>query len=789
MCGAVKAGLLKFIINHPTANIQPSRSVVGYHHQHVKIPAGTQLGPYEISGIIAAGGMGEVYRARDTRLNRDVALKVLPKALSSDASLRERLQREGRAISSLTHPHICTLYDVGQQDGLDYLVMEYIEGETVAKAIERGPLPLDRVVRYGSEIADAVAAAHRAGIVHRDLKPGNVMLTKSGVKVLDFGLATARAEVVEPSTATVARPLTQAGQILGTLPYMSPEQLRGAPVDSRTDIFSLGIILYEMATGRQAFEGARRDTLPAVQPPALDALIKRCLADDPERRVQSARDVEFTLNDIGSTRASRKPAAMAVAAAIAVVVTVTAWLVMYRKQAPALPEHRPNTIAVLPFANLGADHSHDYLKLAIPDEITTILTYNQDLAVRPFSASRLFDANADPQLAAKKLNAVAIVSGHVMDASGRLNVTLEAIDVPQDKLLWRDMFEVATTDVVAMRSELGTRIQTGLMPRLAGTTAVRTTGAPKNPDAYVLFLRAAALSTDGEPNRQALQLLHQAVAIEGDYAPTWAAISFREYSDATYGTGGPAAKERAAEAAARALQLDPDLAVAATRQIVMRTEAGDTVQAYKEAKRLLEKRPRNGDAHFNLSYVYRYGGALNESAFECDTAIALDPGNRLFRSCATTFAYLRNQQRANEFFALDPDSLLVRRLQVSEAMRHHDLERAISISGPPLRDLLVAVRDHAPADVLNDATQVLVRRAAEAADGESDYGLALLLAACSRTNDSLALLRQALARNFCTYPAMDTDPLLDSVRKLPEYIAIREQAIQCHQRFMAAIHQ
>jgi len=248
--------------------------------------------------------------------------------LSSDAGLRERLQREARAISGLSHPNICTLYDIGEQDGVDYLVMEYLEGENLGETIARGPLPLDRVIRIGSEIAEAVAAAHRRGIVHRDLKPANVMLTKSGAKVLDFGLAL---EPAAPATAgaTEVRPLTKAGHVVGTLPYMSPEQLRGGLVDARTDIFSLGAILYEMATGRRAFEGAKRDSASPVEPQALQSLITRCLADDPDERLQSARDVEFALKDIGSARSSTKPLAIAGAAAVVLLIRTTVWLAVH----------------------------------------------------------------------------------------------------------------------------------------------------------------------------------------------------------------------------------------------------------------------------------------------------------------------------------------------------------------------------------------------------------------------------------------------------------------------------
>ena len=222
--------------------------------------AGSRLGPYEIQYPLGAGGMGEVYKARDTRLDRTVAIKVLPSHVAADPDLRERFEREARAVAALNHPHICTLHDVGQQDGIDYLVMEYLDGETLAQRLEKGALPLDQVLHYAIQIADALDKAHRQGIVHRDFKPGNIMLTKSGVKLLDFGLAklapAAHVGIAGMTgAATQTSPLTGQGTILGTLQYMAPEQLEGKEADARTDIFAFGAVVYEMVTGKKAFEG------------------------------------------------------------------------------------------------------------------------------------------------------------------------------------------------------------------------------------------------------------------------------------------------------------------------------------------------------------------------------------------------------------------------------------------------------------------------------------------------------------------------------------------------------
>ena len=277
------------------------------------ISAGTRFGPYEVVAPLGAGGMGEVWRARDTRLERSVAIKMLPAEFAANADFRLRLEREAKAISQFNHPHICTLYDVGHENGRDYLVMEYLEGETLADRIDRGPLPLDDVIRYGIEIASALERAHAAGIIHRDLKPGNVMLTKSGTKLLDFGLAKAQAPILAPQSSvleTEHRPLTKEGTILGTVQYMAPEQLEGEEAGARTDIFAFGTILYEMATGRRAFQGKTRTSLIAaivdrdpppissiqpLTPRAFERVVMTCLAKDPNDRWQSAHDVRLEL--------------------------------------------------------------------------------------------------------------------------------------------------------------------------------------------------------------------------------------------------------------------------------------------------------------------------------------------------------------------------------------------------------------------------------------------------------------------------------------------------------------
>jgi serine/threonine protein kinase len=323
----------------------------------------TRLGPYEIVAPLGAGGMGEVYRAKDTRLDREVAIKVLPQHLSRSPEFKQRFDREARAISALTHPNICTLHDVGHQDGVDFLVMELLEGETLAQRLLKGPMPMDQVLRCGVEVASALDAAHRSGVVHRDLKPGNIMLTKSGAKLLDFGLAKSVGVLEsDPSAVTVSQPLTGKGTIVGTFQYMAPEQLEGREADARTDIFAFGAVLYETATGKRAFDGHSRPSLIAsimssyprpiselqpMTPPALDRLVRKCLAKDPDARWQSSSDVADELRWITeggsqtgapvavvSRRKRREGLAWTVAGLLALAFMGSAWI-RYRDSAEA----------------------------------------------------------------------------------------------------------------------------------------------------------------------------------------------------------------------------------------------------------------------------------------------------------------------------------------------------------------------------------------------------------------------------------------------------------------------
>ncbi|MGO9368055.1 MAG: protein kinase domain-containing protein [Terriglobales bacterium] len=361
------------------------------------LTSGTKLGPYEIQSALGAGGMGEVYLARDTRLDRTVAVKILPPHLSSNLEAKQRFDREARAISSLNHPNICTLHDVGHQDGTDFLVMEYLEGETLADRLLKGPLSAEQVLKYGIDICEGLEKAHKSGVVHRDLKPGNIMLTKSGAKLMDFGLAkatTAQAPPVSSLTMTLSgpsgQPLTAQGMVLGTFQYMAPEQLEGKEADARSDIFALGAVLYEMASGRRAFMGKSQASIVAailasdpqpisavqpMSPPALDRVVRACMAKDPDERWQTAHDVKLQLQwiaeagsqagipaPVAARRKSSQRLAWIVAAVAAGAAIALGTAFVLRTPAPV----HPLRVSILP----PEQHSFDPMSIALsPDGV------------------------------------------------------------------------------------------------------------------------------------------------------------------------------------------------------------------------------------------------------------------------------------------------------------------------------------------------------------------------------------------------------------------------------------
>ncbi|MDQ6802104.1 MAG: protein kinase [Acidobacteriota bacterium] len=761
---------------------------------------GRTVSHYRILERLGEGGMGVVYKAEDTRLGRLVAVKMISEKPRDPIAI-ERLKREARAASSLNHPNICTIHEIDEVDGQPFFVMELLEGRTLRDA---GPLEHDKLLDLAIEFADALAAAHSAHIIHRDLKPANLFLTNLGhLKILDFGLAKLVAERDEASeAATAMRELTASNTTLGTIAYMSPEQARGEPLDARSDLFSFGAVLYELATGSKAFSGTTTATIfdsilhkqpPApAQQPALAPIIMKALEKDRELRYQSAADIRADLkrlkhSDTGMAPAV-KPRSLTPWVAAAMVVLVAVIILWMFRPASKIAAPRQTTVAVLPFANIGGSHDRDYLQLALPDELITILSHSGSLAVRPFAMTRKFTGDVDPQQIGKTLSVSNVITGDYRSDGGRLGLTVEAINVDSNSVLWRDSIEVKAEDLIAMRNELSSRVRSGLFPRLNIGAAAREPDRPQNDEAYALYMRALAMSSDATPNKQAIALLERAVQLDPNYAPAWSLLGHRYYFDGQYSDGGMAAIERAEADHRKALSLDPDLIMSRRGLIVHLTERGELPAAFLQSRDLIARRPDSGDAHFTVAYVLRFAGLLHESTRECEIARSLDPKNQGLRSCSLAYLQLNDYARARQFLQMDAGSdwsHIVELYVLLHEGKDAEVERSVRASDPPSLQMFVAARHRRPkADIDREFARL---KAFEMGfrDGENPYFNAGPLVAVRLDKEALEMLRLAVDRHYCSYPAIDNDPLLARIRTTPEFQQIRKAAIQCQQSFLS----
>jgi serine/threonine protein kinase/Tfp pilus assembly protein PilF len=562
------------------------------------------LGPYEIRTPLGAGGMGEVYQARDTRLNRNVAIKVLPPQFSSDPVRKLRFEREARTISSLNHPHICVLYDIGSQGGVDFLVMEFLEGETLAKRLEKGPLPLEQLFCCAVQVVDALDAAHVKGIIHRDIKPANIFLTQTGqTKVLDFGLA----KILEPELASddatipsCDELLTVAGSTMGTMNYMSPEQVLGKVLDPRTDLFSFGAMLYEMATGTRPFrEGTANAVFDAILhkipvPPSrlnpdlscsLEAVIYKALEKDRDLRYQCASELGTALRHVSHQQGHRRPETKAnkadqarnkfgikvswqsslVAAMLSALVIVTALMAMgyVRRKASA---SATASVAVLPFANLSSNQEQEYFSDGLAEDLLGTLSKIQGLRVVARASSFQFRGKDwDSHSIGEKLDVGAVLKGSVRKEGQKVRITAEIIKASDGTILWSETYDRELNNIFQVQDDIARAVATSLKVRLLDRSSEQPSVQSTNPAAYTAYLQAQYFSHQytKEGFQKAIDYYKQAIQQDSSYAAAWAGLS-RTYS-VQAGAGDAPVDEgynKGRQAAERALELGGDIAAA-----------------------------------------------------------------------------------------------------------------------------------------------------------------------------------------------------------------------------------
>jgi TolB-like protein len=787
---------------------------------------GQTVSHYRILGKLGGGGMGVVYEAEDLKLGRHVALKFIPDNLTGDPKALERFEREARAASQLNHPNICTIHGIEENNGHPFIVMEKLEGQSLKQRINGQAMDLEPVLDISIQVAEALAASHAKGIVHRDIKPANIFLTPSGqVKVLDFGLAKLVHNLGTDDEAGADNSLTAVGVIPGTAVYMSPEQARGETIDGRSDLFSFGVVMYEMSTGKKPFTGNNSlVTLDAVLhqkpvpprqlnptlPMELEGIVGKAMEKDRTRRYQGALEMRSDLallkreTESGTVKSGLNSAKLRVgtktfgqsnrlqlyillgltAVLLTVLAAVGAWWLKHRELANA--EQR-NAIAVLPLQNMNGDFSVDYLRFALADELTSVLTYARTLEVRPSSVTRKYVAlDLDPHKVGQELRVGRLLTGNFRKQGDQLTVTLECVDVPNDRVLWENSVTAKTDDLIGMRQQLSTLVQRGLLPALGGAGGeVETASQPKNQQAYDFYLRSVAVPHDPAPNKEAIKMLEWAVGIDPSYAPAWEALGQRYYYDSYYGGGGEAKFQASNAAYERALSLDPNRVMAASNLITARVERGELGRAYDAATDLVRRRPQSADAHFALSYVFRYAGMLDQAMRECNKARELDPGNFSFRSCAWAFLWEGKTDRANDFVHLDAGSewaawvapyIYVAEGRIPEA---REAAREMGKASSYHRDLMLACTvAQRPPDfdkiVRESESSVMIEP-----DAEAWYRIGALMAYCGQKEPALRLLKAAVQQNYCAYSALLDDPLLKDLRKETAFSEVLTAASAC----------
>lgn len=683
-------------------------------------------------------------------------------------------------------------------------------------------VPMELRLRLLVGAAEAVAAAHSLDVLHKDLKPGNILVTKRAdgepqIKVADFGSASLLTPTRLGALGITNLGFTQGGNddpdsLTGTMIYIAPEVLAGQSPSPASDVYALGVLLYQLVVG-----DFRKPLAPGWEAEVADPLLREDIAEaacgDPARRMKTAAEFSERLLNLEGRRAEREELARAeqraqlvarrrararahlpwLALAAVALVAAAAALINFRRGSPPAPAPRVKTVAVLPFQNVGSDPSLDYLRLALPDEIATTLSHARGLAVRPFATTSKYDQpDLDLQKAAREMSVDSVVTGHFLKEGDQLRVTLEAIDVETNGVLWRDEVEAPAQSMIATQVQIALRLRMGLAPALGASAPPESLMKPNNEEAYELLLKGTALAFDLKSIREAIQMLERSAQLDPDYAPAWQALSVAYSRESHYTGGGRGYLERSEAANKRALALNPDYTAARMTRISNRVERGDLVAAYQEAEELVHRHPDSAGVRAVLTYVLRYAGLLEEAARECDAALSLDTKNPSFalRSCAMVFLLQGDYARAMNFLSNYGNQLsgsdYATALSIGMLVRQGKEQEALQLGLAHTPQwagygLLLACIQRKPATEI----RAFAKTVQPSDDPEMNYLIAGHLAYCGQTDAALEMLRRAIKGNYCSYPAIDSDPFFTSLRARPEFKEIHAAAVECQKNFLA----